>query len=648
MASQPSTTQHAVRTFKQGVTAFRAGEYLLSIQHFDQALKLLPKDQSTIQINLLDSRAAAKEKLNDLKGSLEDAKRTIDLAANSPKGYIRSARLFHKIGRLSASIKMYDLAIGKLKPNPKENHSLIETLIAELEQVRSQEKAFKSKQQKSNKSYLGALPLELFHQILSLVDVPTRFACLAVCRSWRNAISAAPHLWTSLSLARKTPEKSMAKVKYWLERLGPNHSLESFSLSIGNWSFWSSITVEKLLAFLATGSSPQFSLPAPKLRLQSIVFQITGTSHSVGFSDGVLDHLISFFYLNRSSLVDLELHVCFTLSHLDSLKSFLAHFPRLKKLVWTGTKGSIVKLNKLEQCQGYSNLQQSSVLPALESICLRHVTFYPEVDNTFQLPSLRRISILDSPMPCRYAKEDLGDTSLFPAFDFAALPQLEVLEISGKNIHHQQWNHVWRNLERFPQLRMLRLESLPHFLPHLIEVANLPRGWNPKHYYESPYIIEIGSIAPELKSLCLTEIDPAIAYKFLAIFGYQFSQLESLSVANLELDGHTEPMLISALRHLPPLVNLDLTNTRARSEVLDVVKPDRLKYLQITNCSQIVFRCLTRLVQSQVLLYLNVVGCHLISTREMIEWLNRHVQYLEWQEDSNSKQKALKQLVLDF
>jgi tetratricopeptide (TPR) repeat protein len=74
------------RVFHRGITAFKAGDYQRAIQSFDQAFQASSSSESiALRINILDSRAAAKEKLNDLKGSLSDAKKVIDLASESPK-----------------------------------------------------------------------------------------------------------------------------------------------------------------------------------------------------------------------------------------------------------------------------------------------------------------------------------------------------------------------------------------------------------------------------------------------------------------------------------------------------------------------------------------------------------------------------------
>jgi len=126
------------RLFERGISAFKANDYPRAIQAFDQAFQASSTHESSLalKLNILDSRAAAKEKINDLKGSLADSKKVIDLAPDSPKGYIRAARLFNKIHRFPASIKMFQLAISRLSSNPTKNSTLIQTLQDELQQVR--------------------------------------------------------------------------------------------------------------------------------------------------------------------------------------------------------------------------------------------------------------------------------------------------------------------------------------------------------------------------------------------------------------------------------------------------------------------------------------------------------------------------------
>ncbi|WAQ87299.1 hypothetical protein PtA15_8A203 [Puccinia triticina] len=67
----------ATWVFRRGIAAFQAKNYQRAVRYFDQAFEASSNESITLKINILDSRAAAKEKLDDIKGSLSDAKLTI-------------------------------------------------------------------------------------------------------------------------------------------------------------------------------------------------------------------------------------------------------------------------------------------------------------------------------------------------------------------------------------------------------------------------------------------------------------------------------------------------------------------------------------------------------------------------------------------
>jgi hypothetical protein len=91
MSAKPDLKSSVTRVFQRGITAFKAEDYPRAIQCFDQAFQASSNDSMPLRINILDSRAAAKEKDNDLKGSLSDSKKVIDMAPESPK--VRASRL---------------------------------------------------------------------------------------------------------------------------------------------------------------------------------------------------------------------------------------------------------------------------------------------------------------------------------------------------------------------------------------------------------------------------------------------------------------------------------------------------------------------------------------------------------------------------
>ncbi|KNE97007.1 hypothetical protein PSTG_09743 [Puccinia striiformis f. sp. tritici PST-78] len=681
MATNRDPKLPVTRVFQRGIEAFKAQDFVRAIQCFDQAFQALSNEPIALKINILDSRAAAKEKINDLKGSLSDAKKAIDLASDSPKGYIRAARLFNKINKLPASIKMFELAIVRLNASPRKNPSLIETLRAELQQVRLREQTRMAAGENSRASsktmfnLSGMMPYEIFIAIVSLLDTPTRFRCMSVCSSWRQTILNTPKLWNTLSLNSYNHQKVLTKARYWLDRLGPEQQLHTLNISVS--PIWPPCTTHKILAFLADALSKKSS---PKARLRSFSFLHRGASFGLGETQKTFSDVIAFAYLNRANLNNLELQVPASIACPMTLPCFLADFPFLIGLKLQGERGQHLFFRRSEDFyrnrdpplmpshselgplnrNSSSTSYQSELLPAgystnqqawnpqIETLFLQCVSFIPTEEGPTTLPSLRSISLISTAIIAISADSTETNSAIqhVPGIDFTHLPKLESLDLCQVADGQEKWEPVWRSFERLPTLRRLRFEGLPHFIPHFLDLANVPADWSPQDYVDRPHRIEMESIIPELEFISLSCLDSMMSYRFLAVFGYQFTKLDSLSVAGLVLEPAMEKLFISALQHLPSLVNINLSNTHARPEVIEAIKSDRLQHLELVNCTRVTFRSLERLASPNLRL-LDITGCHLISTREMIEWLARRVKSLVWRESQHLQGRSVRRLFLD-
>ncbi|KNZ55572.1 hypothetical protein VP01_2648g3 [Puccinia sorghi] len=684
------------RLFQRGIAAFKANHYPRAIQAFDQALKASSDDSSslTLKVNILDSRAAAKEKINDLKGSLSDSKKVIDLAPDSPKvhfsskliGYIRAARLFNKIHRFPASIKMFELAISRLSSNPTKNSTLIQASLLQenLKTSLMSSSRFASLKKTPVRLLLKSLslnrllcpfsarmPFEIFIHIVSCLDIPSRFRCMAVCTSWRQTILNTPKLWDTLSLTGHH-QKLMTKAKYWLKRLEPDQQLHTLTIVVS--PSWPSLTLHNLLIFLVDMLAKK---PFPHGSLQAFNFQQLAAPHASRDVQKNCSDALAFAYSNRESLTTLTIRLPAYLTCPQTLSGFLAAFPSLKTLRLLAEReqpysftifadfpprpltspkpmdtemeppdpstafGMFLNPASLSAKEQASNLQNQE----LETLFLQCVSFMPNEGGPVRLSSLRVISLRYTAIASllydsngRYRRDQSQ-----PGIDFTRLPKVEQMDLCAVALGQRSWDPVWRTFQRLPTLKRIRLEGLPHFIPHFLELANVPPDYHPSDYLDEPFKVEMEAILPELELLSLADLDVPRAYKFLAIFGYQFQKLDSLSVSGLPLDPATELLLITAFKHLPPLVNLNLGNTNAKPEVIAAIKADRLEHLQLTNCILVTFRSLERLATPK-LQFLDITGCHLISTREMLEWLARRVGSLAWKERESI---SARRLVLD-
>ncbi|KAL5519717.1 hypothetical protein ACEPAG_1377 [Sanghuangporus baumii] len=198
----------------RGIRLYQEGRYEEALKIFDHAIHQNSKDK-----NLLDSRAAVLEKLDRLTDALKDSKKVIDLAPDSWQGYRRSARLFSQLGKLSASLKMVELAMERVKSTDAKRRAELEALREEILNAIKQ-----------SQCHFAKLPVELQTDIFSLVINGSNARMLAlnlVCRSWRQVMLANPKFWRCLDLGERSTQKM---VDAWLERANGKLS----SLRIGN------------------------------------------------------------------------------------------------------------------------------------------------------------------------------------------------------------------------------------------------------------------------------------------------------------------------------------------------------------------------------------------------------------------------------
>ncbi|PLW47360.1 hypothetical protein PCASD_02550 [Puccinia coronata f. sp. avenae] len=601
VSENPDLESSVTRILQRGANAFEAEDYPQAIQYYDKAFQVSSNECKAQRINILDSRAAAKEKNNDLKGSLLDLKQIIDLDPEVPKGYIRVARLFNKMDRFRASIKMFELAIIRLTSSGEKNLALIKTLRAEIQRVCIREQLTRMV---ALPNFFSGMPLEIFTRILLFLDTATLFCCMAVCLSWRQIILNTPGLWKNLSLNSFYHHKLIAKARYWFQRLKPDQQLRTLSITVS--PAWPPSAICDLLAFLAHMLSTRSSAHACLLR--SFSFHQAIASHGMDELQKTFGDVIAFSYLNRDSLINLDLHVPAFITCPRTLPSLLANFPFLKALKLQGENYSNLIFdmssdfllpfsNPVDDTSSesprsstpidwhanwvcLSETQQARILlnQKLEQLYIRQISFTPS--QTVTLAFLQSDSSISESI----------DPSIY---DFCSA------------CVQQHWDSSWRFVQRLPTIKQLGLSDQVYysskslqFMTDFLDMANVPSNWTPQEYADEPFEVEMEDIMPELESLSLaprSDGDTNLCYHFLAIFGYQFYQLDTLSVAGLQLDPITKPLLIHALKHLPSLVNLDLTRTQATEEVIQAIKNDRLKCLKVAYCPHVTFCSLQRL-----------------------------------------------------
>ncbi|EIW82812.1 hypothetical protein CONPUDRAFT_53327 [Coniophora puteana RWD-64-598 SS2] len=203
--------------FKEGVVCYKNGQYDKAIEHFTEALL-----SNGDQYNIYDSRAAAFEKLGDIKAALLNAKKVIDLAPERWQGYARSARLFHDLKKIPHAARMVQLALERIKPEDSQRRTELERLQASIAESQARADA----QLRKTACHIGMLPVEILAEIFALDVTPNAGRAITlshVCKFWRRLASENPTLWRTLVLSDRQPER---KLQTWLERSSCNiHSL---------------------------------------------------------------------------------------------------------------------------------------------------------------------------------------------------------------------------------------------------------------------------------------------------------------------------------------------------------------------------------------------------------------------------------------
>ncbi|TFK74835.1 hypothetical protein BDN72DRAFT_832945 [Pluteus cervinus] len=194
--------------FDTGVAKFRNGELEEALRQFSGALEQ-PGGKNRV---IYDSRAAVYEKMENYAMALADTKQAIKLAMDRWQGYARAARLFLKIHKYEASLRMIDLALDRVKPED-------ETRRVELLKLKEEARRALDQANPIPKKYIFAiLPVELVAEIFTYVvdgDPAALIRLLRINQHWRGISWNTPALWDTLTLSHKKPSK---KAQLWLKR----------------------------------------------------------------------------------------------------------------------------------------------------------------------------------------------------------------------------------------------------------------------------------------------------------------------------------------------------------------------------------------------------------------------------------------------
>lgn len=198
----------AKAAFNAGVQAFRKAEYNEAIAKFSDAIELGIQNHA-----VLDSRAAAYEKLGRYKEAMADSRKVIEQFPHLPHGYSRACRLLSSLDMHDKAVRLAQKAVGAVKPtdpNASKMQTILETaLLAEHDHAQ----ALKAKE-----CHITKLPVELlaliFEDLVQHHGI-TPGVLIHVCRQWRTLVLGMSNLWCRLVLDHRG-NKQEARTAFWL------------------------------------------------------------------------------------------------------------------------------------------------------------------------------------------------------------------------------------------------------------------------------------------------------------------------------------------------------------------------------------------------------------------------------------------------
>ena len=174
--------------------------YLLSVDRGGQNL-----------YQILDTRAAVYSRLGQYRKSLNDAKKTIQIAPERWQGYTRAECVFLQLNLVEPAQMM---ALERSNETETERRASIVSLQEEIQNLQNALDV----RRKRFTDHISQLPIEVFGEIAKILvedDHTALTPLLHVCKRWRTVIENTPPLWSKLVLTSWRPKP---KAAMWLER----------------------------------------------------------------------------------------------------------------------------------------------------------------------------------------------------------------------------------------------------------------------------------------------------------------------------------------------------------------------------------------------------------------------------------------------
>ncbi|KAL5482333.1 hypothetical protein ACEPAI_8927 [Sanghuangporus weigelae] len=343
----------------KGLNLYEQGRYLDALKAFEQASR-----ENSRRKTLSDSRVVAIKKLDDLVDTLNASKDFTNWQEHR-----RSSRLSPRAGKLSALLKMIELALELVEPTDAERRVVLAAFHEEILDA-----------MKPPPSQFDKLPVELQIEVLSNVIDGSRarmVTLIKVCPTWMELITRTPSCFRRFILDYTTTQK---KADAWLKRAkGVVTSLRVDDPSLcyrkqskfrnASKDFWL-----KLEELELTHASLFRYLPAETVRQLRLRSLIVDARYSVGNElwEGIRS-------LDTSATYNLSIAVRTEFIELEGLS-----FSRLTSLRLSG---------KFKPGPFFELLRQNSTLHTLIVTQSSQSDYFSGVQEPIELPVLRRIEL---------------------------------------------------------------------------------------------------------------------------------------------------------------------------------------------------------------------------------------------------------------
>lgn len=211
----PSTDIRAKELQAAGLTSYRKGNYKAALSELSEALPLAVS--VTLQLSILDNRAAVQEKLgNDhLRPALKDARKMMVLQKTSAKGYLRAGKILQLMGRLDVALETYKYGLKLLSKEDTEGKQLLDGMH---EKVKGRLEAMDGSQEATRLDPLKMLPFELVDMIFKYLPFETLMVLQRVSCGWREFLVEYYRSYTVLDFSAAKRTVSKFTIKTYLGR----------------------------------------------------------------------------------------------------------------------------------------------------------------------------------------------------------------------------------------------------------------------------------------------------------------------------------------------------------------------------------------------------------------------------------------------